>query len=65
MSFLKPKQIGIYKGQVSNAGVCPLHALPRRWQLDSQGFEQGLEKTPGENEMIVSCNAMLWMYNSW
>lgn len=40
----KPKQIRVYKSQISNAGICPSHALPGGWQLDGQGFKQGEEK---------------------
>lgn len=40
----KPKQNRIHKGQISNASICPSHALPRGWQLDSQGFKQGEKK---------------------
>lgn len=47
MASQKSKQIRVYKSQISNAGVCPSHTLPRGWQLNSQGFKQGEEKWLG------------------
>lgn len=44
MLFWKPKQIRVYKSQISNAGIRASHALPGGRQLDSQGLKQGEEK---------------------
>lgn len=39
----KPKQNGIHKSQISNAGICASNALPGGWQLHNQGLKQGEE----------------------